>query len=424
MKQQGQTLTVSTDCVKGKPHGSNVWPILRGVQSEPLPVHSRIDHPKRHVVGDCVAARVCVVSGRGVVSGTKIGSLFSGVGGLDLGVQAVIGGDVVWHVEFDAAPSKVLAHHWPDVPNYGDITAVDWSQVEPIDILTGGFPCQDVSLAGARAGMNDTTRSGLWAHYAHAISVLKPKLVVIENVRGLLSAAAVGSMESDPWGMGDGQPRSVINALGAVLGDLARLGYDTRRCGVFAADTGAPHSRFRLFIVAYPSGDEPERWRESGLLAGASGTSESGEEKRERIRNAVSDSGSAAAYTSRGGGHQGNYTSRLSTSQDNGASVSDERSPRPGSTEWGEYEPAVRRWEQVLGRAAPSPTNPDGTDGRHRLAPQFTEWMMGLPEGHVTDAGIGLTRNQMLKALGNGVVPAQCALALRILLKGSYELPN
>jgi len=350
--------------------------------SEPLPVHPRADHPQRHVVGDCVAARVCVVSGRGVVSGTKIGSLFSGVGGLDLGVQQVIGGDVVWHVEFDAAPSKVLAHHWPDVPNYGDITAVDWSQVEPIDILTGGFPCQDVSLAGARAGMNNTTRSGLWAHYAHAISVLKPKLVVIENVRGLLSAEAVGSMESDPWGLGDGQPRSVINALGAVLGDLARLGYDTRRCGVLASEAGAPHPRSRVFIIGW---------------------------------NAT------VTNPSRFGGDEGDNAAGLRASQANGAGVPDECGTRFSDLEWAEYAPAIERWERILGRAAPPPTVASAEDGYHRFSPVFDEWAMGLPEGHVTNPAIGLTRNQQLTALGNGVVPAQCALALRMLGVRSWQ---
>jgi DNA (cytosine-5)-methyltransferase 1 len=386
------------------------------------------------------------------VSDLKIGSLFSGVGGLDLGVQAVIGGEVVWHVEFDAAPSKVLAHHWPDVPNFGDITKVDWSQVEPIDVLTGGFPCQDVSLAGSRAGLNDTTRSGLWAHYAHAISALKPKLVVIENVRGLLSAEAVGAMESDPWGVGDGQPRSVINALGAVLGDLAGLGYDARWCGVRAADAGAPHGRYRVFIIAEnadstvsgerwfstsrqaeggrswanagrrsgvptanPSGDEPERWGGLDELAGTPETCESGEKERERVRDAVSDSGSTTANTRGLRGDESDHLAGQRGESANRASVAHEHSPRPRGTEWGAYEPAIRRWEQVLGRTSPPPTNPDGRNGQHRLAAEFVEHMMGLPAGHVTEPAIGLTRNQQLKALGNGVVPAQCSLALRML---------
>jgi DNA (cytosine-5)-methyltransferase 1 len=347
------------------------------------------------------------------MSDLKIGSLFSGVGGLDLGVQSVLGGRVAWHVEIEKAPSKVLAHHWPNTPNYGDITSVNWAQVEPIDILTGGFPCQDVSLAGSRAGLNDATRSGLWAHYAHAIAALNPKLVVIENVRGLLSASAIGAMESDPWGMGNGEPRSIINALGAVLGDMAGLGYNARWCGVRAADAGAPHGRYRIFIVAHPSGDEPERWGGHDELAGTPETCESGEEERERVRDAVSDSGSTTANTRGLRGDESDHLAGQRGESANRASVANEHSPRPRGTEWGAYEPAIRRWEQVLGRTSPPPTNPDGRDMQHRLSPEFVEWMMGLPAGHVTAPSIGLTRNQQLKALGNGVVPAQCALALQ-----------
>ena len=86
------------------------------------------------------------------------------------------------------------------------------------------------------------------------------------------------------------------------------------------------------------------------------------------------------------------------------------------ATSWGKFEPAIKRWEQVLGRPAPTPTNPDGKDGNHRLSSKFTEWMMGVPEGWITDAG--LTRNDELKACGNGVVPQQAEMALRILLQG------
>jgi DNA (cytosine-5)-methyltransferase 1 len=83
---------------------------------------------------------------------------------------------------------------------------------------------------------------------------------------------------------------------------------------------------------------------------------------------------------------------------------------------WGKFEPAIRRWEAVLGRPAPAPTKPDGKDGAHRLSSEFTEWMMGLPHGWVT--GVGLSRNDELKACGNGVVPQQAELALRVLLEG------
>ena len=85
-------------------------------------------------------------------------------------------------------------------------------------------------------------------------------------------------------------------------------------------------------------------------------------------------------------------------------------------TDWGKFAPAIERWEEVLGQPAPSPTKPDGKDGAHRLSSEFTEWMMGLPAGWIT--GVGLSRNEELKACGNGVVPQQAELALRMLLEG------
>ena len=183
----------------------------------------------------------------------KIGSLFSGYGGLDLAVMDMLDAEVVWHCEWEKAPSKILAKHFPNIPNFGDVTQIDFTAVEQIDVLTGGFPCQDLSLAGKRAGLKDGTRSGLWHQFARAIEELRPKLVVIENVRGLLSAKADNGMEYsqedlDSWG---GQP--VFTAIQAVLGSLADIGYDAKWCGLRAADAGAPHNRFRVFIIAYPS---------------------------------------------------------------------------------------------------------------------------------------------------------------------------
>ncbi|ALM17643.1 DNA cytosine methyltransferase [Mycobacteroides abscessus] len=184
----------------------------------------------------------------------RIGSLFSGAGGLDLAVEHVTGGRTVWHCEADPDAAKVLAAHWPGVPNLGDITAVDWSAVEPVDVLCGGFPCQDVSAAGRRAGIASGTRSGLWLEYAEAINQLRPRLVVIENVRGLLSGYAHRAMEPGPDDLGDRSSRPILRAAGAVLGDLADLGYDARWTTVAASDIGAPHRRERVFIVAYPAG--------------------------------------------------------------------------------------------------------------------------------------------------------------------------
>lgn len=182
----------------------------------------------------------------------KSGELFAGVGGLSMAVDEVFGTRPAWFAEFDAAPSKVLAHQYPGVPNYGDVTKVDFRTVPHTHVRAGGFPCQDVSLAGRRKGMKDGTRSGLWSEFRRSIQEDRPDWVVIENVRGLLSANAVGDVEPCPWCLGDDQDQHALRALGAVLGDLADLGFDAEWTGLRAADVGAPHGRFRVFILAWP----------------------------------------------------------------------------------------------------------------------------------------------------------------------------
>lgn len=181
----------------------------------------------------------------------KIGSLFSGYGGLDLAVEKLFGAKVAWVVEWDKAPSKVLAHHYPDAPNYHDVSKVNWAEVEPVDILTGGFPCQDLSMAGKRQGLKEGTRSGLWLEYANAIEQLKPKYVIIENVRGLLSGKANSDVEQCPWCMGTTDDEPTMRALGTVLASLAELGYDAQWHMLRAADAGAAHNRERVFILAH-----------------------------------------------------------------------------------------------------------------------------------------------------------------------------
>jgi len=301
--------------------------------------------------------------------GPRIGSLCSGYGGLDMAVQAVFGGTVAWHAQYDPDDkyqyaAQILDLHWPDIPNHGDITAIDWGQAEPVDILTAGFPCQDVSLAGLRAGIADGTRSGLWLHVARAIKALRPRLVVIENVRGLLSQKADRGLGADAPDMDPATgARLVLRALGAVLGDLADLGFDAEWAVVQAAEVGAPHQRERVFLLAWPAAADPE----------SDGRNEG------RTEPEGQQGGSDAAV---GGG---------------------------ADIHWGDYEPAIRRWEHAIGRPAPRPT-----DDRGRLNPPFVEWLMGLPAGHVTDTP-GLPRSAQLKALGNGVVPQQATAAIRLL---------
>lgn len=193
-------------------------------------------------------------------------------GGLDLAVEAVTGATPAWFVEFDEAPSKILAHHWPDVPNLHDVTKVDWSQVEPVDILTGGSPCQDLSAAGKRAGMTEGTRSNLWVNMREAIATIRPRLVVWENVLGALSAPAESESDNATTSnveQGGGllaAPRGgYLRALGRVLGDLTEIGYDAEWTTLRASDVGAPHHRARVFLIAWPRTPHTEsRGRDHG----------------------------------------------------------------------------------------------------------------------------------------------------------------
>lgn len=166
----------------------------------------------------------------------RVGSLFSGYGGLDLAVEQHFDAETIWFSEINEPVARVFSDHWPAVPNLGDITAINWTTVPQVDIICGGFPCQDVSTVGKQAQLAPGTRSGLWANLATAIEALQPDWVVIENVRRLLSAPAtrpamqgatndernsanvtIGAatfreVEFDPWGLGN-EPAGSRRAL-------------------------------------------------------------------------------------------------------------------------------------------------------------------------------------------------------------------
>ena len=183
-----------------------------------------------------------------------VGSLFSGYGGLDLGVTGALGpgGDTLFVSDVEKGPCAILAHRFPDAPNIGDITRVDWRDVPRVDVLCGGSPCTDLSTAGARAGMTKDTRSGLWESMFRGVQELRPHLVVWENVLGATSARAFSLLEQREGRVGaeDGGP--VLRALGRVLGDLASIWYDAQWGVLPASAVGAPHKRARIFLVAHP----------------------------------------------------------------------------------------------------------------------------------------------------------------------------
>jgi DNA (cytosine-5)-methyltransferase 1 len=393
----------------------------------------------------------------------RIGSVCTGYGGLDIAVQHVFGGELAWVADNDPGAALILADHYPQVPNLGDITALDWRDVEPVDIYIGGYPCQPFSTAGKRKGTKDARH--LWPHIARALGVLRPRLAVFENVAGHLSLG-----------------------FDTVLGDLAALGFDADWCCVRASDIGAAHQRKRLFVFAWPADTGgpglARRWAEratahrgrltaadavdlgkhggrargagrdepaarrlpiadavgrrlqggpsgdgagpsqqladadgSGVQRGAAADA-AGVGEREPADQTVTVAGSRDARQKPGRGSgllaadsacDGRGEGRPEPARQQGGS----HAPVGGSPNWGEYAAAIDRWAQIIGRPAPRPT-----DALGRLNPSFVEWLMALDDGHVT-AVPGLSRTAQLKALGNGVVWPQAAAALRILLNRS-----
>ncbi len=162
-----------------------------------------------------------------------VGSLFSGIGGIDLGLERA-GMCIKWQVEIDPYCSRVLAKHWPDVPRYRDVRECGAHNLPAVDVLAGGFPCQDISEAGARAGLAGS-RSGLWLELLRLIGELRPRYALVENVSALL-----------------------VRGMGTILGGLAEVGYDAEWQSLPAAAFGAPHYRERIFVVAYPNCLRPQ----------------------------------------------------------------------------------------------------------------------------------------------------------------------
>ncbi|MFE9748230.1 DNA cytosine methyltransferase [Saccharothrix saharensis] len=385
-----------------------------------------------------------------------VGSLCTGYGGLDLGVLAALGeGRIAWVADPDPHVRTILAARAPGVPNLGDISTVDWCRVEAVDVLTAGFPCQDISAAGKRAGIEKGARSGLWTSVMAGVRVLRPTLVVLENVAALR------------WRNG---------GLHRVLGDLAEAGYDAVWRSVRAADIGAAHRRERIFVLAWlrhrgnvraadPDSDQLQR-RQGGrgkagtpwwiLAIPRNPTIADSSSIRHRDGRSQSWAGFPSATVATGAparGSRGAPADATSHGWNEGLSgaarlqgrpdvardghPADRRTcdhrvsrrlvavesdvdgaaspPQVASTTvcWSEYEPAIRRWETALGRPTPHPTQP-GAHGRPVLAPAFVEHLMGLPAGWVTD--LPIPRTAQLRALGNGVVPAQAAYAVALLL--------
>lgn len=286
----------------------------------------------------------------------KIGSLCSGYGGLDMAVEAYFNAETVWMCDNDKYASEVIRERW-NLPNLGDLKAVDWSTVQPIDILTAGYPCQPFSQAGQRKGIEDERH--IWPYIKQIISKTRPKYIVLENVRGHLS---LGFKE--------------------VLKDLAEVGYDAKWRIIRASDVGAPHQRARLFVVAYPLNDRQSQGNTIGF---------------EQTFTKSEDNGCLANANSHACEESQRTDPCLHT--------------KSRGLEDGQNQGQARN-EHRFSLQMDRQTVPNTLD-QGRLNPKFVEYMMGLPEGWVTNCD--MTTNNQLKLLGNGVVPQQAYYALQLL---------
>lgn len=295
----------------------------------------------------------------------KVGSLCTGYGGIELGLQlAGVDIDVAWRAEVD----PILEWTWgpyTEAPNLGDITHVDWSNpsIEPVDLLTAGFPCQPTSSAGLGLGERDPR--WLWPAILDCVANLLPYRILLENVRNLVSYDS-----GELWA--------------GILKDLSGFGYDVRWVTLGACTVGAAHHRHRVFALAT--------------------------HKQHRVGPSTIQRIAAPECAGQGM----TLLPTPSTSNSHGNKVNNRGEQLlPGAVQpehWGKFAGAVARHAARYG-PPPAPTEPN-RNGSPRLAPAFAEWLMCIPAGHVTDA---LPRSAALKAIGNGVCPPQLAQAWRYL---------
>jgi DNA (cytosine-5)-methyltransferase 1 len=175
-----------------------------------------------------------------------IGSCFAGIGGFELGLERGIpNSKTVWQIEQNKYCQTILQKHWPDATIYDDIREIDYEKMQTVDIICGGFPCQDISAAGKGKGIEHGDRSGLWRQMHRLINHIQPRVAVLENVPALL------------W---------KNRGMHIVLQDLASIGYDAEWCTISARQFGAPHLRKRVFIIAYPSSLSNRRQHDPRIL--------------------------------------------------------------------------------------------------------------------------------------------------------------
>lgn len=296
----------------------------------------------------------------------KIGSLFTGIGGLELGISDIVtsiapcGNDIEWIAETDGNALKILEHStmFHGVPNLGDVTKIDWTTVPDVDCITGGTPCQDLSSLGTRKGL-EGEKSSLLFTFIEAVKAKKPDYVLWENVTGPLAKGAYD----------------------VLLDALNEADYSTSSVILPASSLGMPHKRARLFVFA----ERTEVWATpfNAQLV--------------KVRHDTRLRCLPTPNRSRLDGRKSPRYSKRPSFYDLKQWSEDEVRASYGA--------AIGRWERAFGREAPPLAKPKGT-----LNVEFIEWMMGFPKGWVTDAD-DVSRTAKLARLGNACTPQQASEA-------------
>jgi len=315
------------------------------------------------------------------VSKLRVLDLFSGIGGFSLGLERTGGFETVAFCEINEFCRRVLAKHWPNVRQFNDVTKLRGEDVGPVDVICGGFPCQDISTAGKGAGLAGQ-RSGLWSEYARLVGELRPAVVIVENVAALLG-----------------------RGMGRILGDLAALGYDAEWHCIPAAAVGAPHIRDRVWIVANPQHSDADRagsYRADRNLRAVESHDEQGGEPRP-MGSVLADAKSVCGWA---GFRQAGAVSDGHITSNGGKPVADAVSDRLqglGSSGAGERaRQSIFTGREIAGAFDAS----RGHDGWWGAEPDVGRVAHGVP-----------SRVDRLRALGNAVVPQIPELIGRAILE-------
>jgi DNA (cytosine-5)-methyltransferase 1 len=365
-----------------------------------------------------------------------VGSLFSGIGGLDLGLERA-GMRVIWQSEIDPYACQVLKKHWPEVVNHGNIKEINWQEIERPDVICGGYPCQPFSQAGKRRGEEDSRH--LWPWVKQAISELRPRYAILENVRGHLSLGGL-----------------------SVIAELASIGYDSEWRVISAASVGANHRRDRIVIVAYPQSSEPleqtewERWQSaSGGSLNSGGDTHTGTEfklanpnsshpanggKREDVPSQDSSWGDDGSGSGSNPGQiclgsSGQNTCNVSHTNDTGSGA-------PRRPTYGEWAATQQGWQikpqlGSCGCCTPMADNERQWNGEHGLKADagqenlrrlfdggrktgYVGWQWWEVEPDLGRVAHGVpSRVDRLKGLGNAVVPQVAEVVGRLVVAHS-----